>query len=1159
MNIRRLSILTFAFVFGFVSMTGFFTASNAEEAKGIMPSDIDGHWMVNTLKDFNKKGYLKGDESGRVFPDKNMSRAEYAAVINRIMQFSEESSKISDFTDVSSNAWYRSDMAKALQAGYMKGTGANTMSPEVAITREQAFVMLYRLTYPKGKEGQKVADISKFSDAANISDYAREAISVLVAAGVISGEFNRLNPKKDISRAQAVLILSKSERKMAEVLKNINEQAFEGTGAGYGGTMKLKVLFDKGKIVDIKIISDNETGSYLSRAKAIIAQIIEKQSVEGIDNISGATLSCNAIKDAVKDCISQQKGEGSIGTVGSTGANRKHSTALYSGIDLSRYLKKLQDKEYSGSAQGYRGQMNVKVTVKDNVIKNVVIEENSEDVSYLASVKSSILKQFADITSTEKISAVSGATFTRNGLVRAVENAIIAGNIDESSLTMNQKGDLAVAGDQNSGLLKMLVSSVEEVKIKAKPVDTGKEAVYRGEIAKRIINTDSSKINFAAKNENGEYIFEPSIKYEIEVKTGSQLKAMNLKLGEYHAPQESEIDSTFKDGTYYGEGYGFSSAERQSKNGDKGFDFPKKNIAKITIARGTVVDAALEFFVDDDDDWKYTGGSEKVVDYIKRTPLKTIYEKFNEKRGVGSIVDAVSGSTKSAEGFRKGFKNALEDAKNGKKQKYKGFWLISAPGKFEKHELTAEQKNALAALPNEKEKEKFLADHAYESIPQYFGEKIELLPASVRLVPINTPLPNPVTKSNRSAVLQMGREVAAKDFAKEGIEVFVTDKNGERVDITKPINRTDRSHHRENYKIHWKHTESGLEILKEVQFSVKPIYVQVDKIRLVLRNKKEPHEITYQDIAVSKGKNSEFRYDVGIDLAHKELQDIELIKTDGGKVKLKADDGKHYRGDAHKKKGTLFVDIAQEEKDALAQENAQNLNEEKLFEFDTYRIDYIKDFANVTEDEQKKIIAIEYERGIKDKFKVGEQFDVGGDLSIKLVAENDKYSQIVNAANYKQNITITKNGAELNVGDVLTNEPNDVGNEVTLKFAYKDDTNIFYEHKVTIEAATTVNAVPDYLEITHKKDESSAEVTVKIQLESGKNTYKFSADDISKLGALSKIQKEKIKFYNSDNEDITDKVGIRKFLISNAQVAVLATADSEIYKYIGGSMIVIRP
>ena len=1119
MNIRRLSILTFAFVFGFVSMTGFFTASNAEEAKGIMPSDIDGHWMVNTLKDFNKKGYLKGDESGRVFPDKNMSRAEYAAVINRIMQFSEESSKISDFTDVSSNAWYRSDMAKALQAGYMKGTGANTMSPEVAITREQAFVMLYRLTYPKGKEGQKVADISKFSDAATISDYAREAISVLVAAGVISGEFNRLNPKKDISRAQAVLILSKSERKMAEVLKNINEQEFEGTGAGYGGTMKLKVLFDKGKIVDIKIISDNETGSYLSRAKAIIAKIIEKQSVEGIDNISGATLSCNAIKDAVKDCISQQKGEGSIGTVGSTGANRKHGTPLYSGIDLSRYLKKLQDKEYSGSAQGYRGQMNVKVTVKDNVIKNVVIEENSEDVSYLASVKSSILKQFADITSTEKISAVSGATFTRNGLVRAVENAVIAGNIDESSLTMNQRGDLSVAGGQNSELLKMLVSSVEEVKIKAKPIDTGKEVVYKGEIAKRIINTDSGKINFAAKNENGEYIFEPSSKYEIEVKTGPQLKAMNLKLGEYHAPQESEIDSTFKDGTYYGEGYGFSSAERQSKNGDKGFDFPKKNIAKITIARGTVVDAALEFFVDDDDDWKYTGGSERVVDYVKKTPLKKIYEQFNEKKGVGAIVDAVSGSTKSAEGFRKGFKNALEDAKSGKQQKYKGFWLINAPGKFEKHELTTEQKKALAALSDEKEKEKFLADHAYESVPQYFGEKIELLPASIRLIPVNTSLPNPVTKSNRNSVLKLGREIQAKDFDSEGIEVFVTDKNGEKIDITKPINRIDNTNYRANYKIHWKHKESGMELLKEVQFSVKPIYVQIDKIRLVLKNKKSPQEITYQDIVVSHGKNSEFRYEVGIDLAHKELQDIELIKSDGSRVTLKEVGDKHYRGDAHKKSGSLYIDVAQSEKDTLLQENTHNLNAEKMFEFETYRIDYKKDFTNVTEEEQRKIIGIEYITGIKNKVKVGDKFEIGDDFAVKLIAENeDKYSENANKLNYTNYLTITKNGSPLNIGDVITDDPNDAGKQISLKIAYKEDDSVFYEHKITIEAADVSNAnnVPDYLEIS--KDGKK----VKITLVKNKARYQLKQEDFQTLGSsLSGINADNIQFYNKSGQAIS--------------------------------------
>ena len=325
--------------------------------------------MADSLADFNKKGYLKGDVEGKIYPNKTMSRAEYAAIINRIMQFSEESSEISKFTDIKQGDWYRSDMAKALKAGYMKGTGATTMSPNATITREQAFVMLYRLTYPKGADSKKAVDLKKFNDAAQVSEYAREAISVLVGTGVITGEYNNLNPKKDISRAQAVLILSKSEKQLAVALKTINEQEFIGSGAGYGGTMKVKVIFDKGKIVDIKIISDNETGSYLERAKKIIAQIIAKQSVEGIDNVSGATLSCNAIKDAVKDCISQQKGQGSIGTVGSTGGSKGGGVAVAKQeVDFAE----LSNGTYEGRADGYRrNSMSVKVTVQNGKISKI--------------------------------------------------------------------------------------------------------------------------------------------------------------------------------------------------------------------------------------------------------------------------------------------------------------------------------------------------------------------------------------------------------------------------------------------------------------------------------------------------------------------------------------------------------------------------------------------------------------------------------------------------------------------------------------------------------------------------------------------------------------------------------------------------------------------
>ncbi len=1195
MKIKKLSILTFAAVFAFVSIATSMVSLADVKAEEVpakenkkVATDITGHWMANTLADFNTKGYLVGDENGRVFPDRNMSRAEYAAVINRMMQFTEESGEISKYTDVKSGDWYRADMAKALQAGYIKGTGADTLSPNSTVTREQAFVMLYRLSYPNGVKDQKQAKLTDFSDAGQISEYAKEAISVLVAAGVIQGEFGRLNPKKDITRAQAVLILSKSEKQLAVAMKDLNEQEFVGTGAGYGGTMRVKVVFNKGKITDIKIVSSNETSSYLVRAEKIIAQIIAKQSVEGIDNVSGATLSCNAIKDAVKDCISQQKGLGKIGTVGMTGSGGKSKTTLHEGEDLSEYLKTLANGDYEGAAQGYRDLIHVKVTVKDKKIEKVEILSHKDDLSYFESAKK-ILDKFKGKNSTKEIDAVSNATFSRNGIVKAVENAIVGANLgvlkNPGVLSMEASGDIKINGSKNPVLLKKLVENVEEVSVKARTTAVGgrrirkapvakrmpnggiivagneaKERVFTGNEAQNIINPETGKINFAAKDREGKYIFDFNTTYDINVKVGKNISKFEFNLAGYKTITKDQMGD-FKDGTYYGEGYGFSKAERQSKNGDKGFDFPKKNIAKLVIARGEVADAALEFFVDDDDDWKYNGGSERLVKYVKATPLNTIYEKFTEKKGLVSLIDGISGSTMSAEGFRKGFVRALEDAKVGKQQKYKGFWLIKAPGKLEKHELTDEEKQKRNKLKTDDERRKFDADHEFESVPQYFGEKIELVPASVRLIPVNAPLPNPVTRFNRDAVLKLGKEIEAKDFDKEGIEVFVTDKQGNKIKVEDPIVRQSAdADKRANYLIHWKHKESGLEILKEVQFSIKPVYVPIEKIRLVLKSKKASHEITYQDIAVKTGKDKEFRYEVGIDLAHNEIQDIELIKKDGSKVQLKEEGDKHYQGNAHQKNGTLYVNIAQEEKDKLKQENAANLNEEKIFEFVTYRIDYKKDFTNVTDEEQKKIIGIDYTAGIKNKIKVGDKFEIGDDFAVKLIAENeDKYSENVNKLNYTNYLTITKNGSPLNIGDVITDDPSDAGKQVKLKIAYKEDDSVFYEHNVMIESAITANNVPDYLEITHKKEGASADVTVRIKLEKGKATYKFSSEDISKLGALGKIQKEKIKFYNSNNEDITDKVGIRKFIINNSQVAILATADSEIYRYIGGSMIAIRP
>ena len=116
-------------------------------------SDIDGHWAQQAMQSFIDDGYLKGYEEGTYGPDVSISRAEYAALINRVTGLSDASASLDAYTDVSPEQWFYTDIKTALTAGYMNGTSPTTMSPMNTITREQAVTMVARvLNLPEADE-----------------------------------------------------------------------------------------------------------------------------------------------------------------------------------------------------------------------------------------------------------------------------------------------------------------------------------------------------------------------------------------------------------------------------------------------------------------------------------------------------------------------------------------------------------------------------------------------------------------------------------------------------------------------------------------------------------------------------------------------------------------------------------------------------------------------------------------------------------------------------------------------------------------------------------------------------------------------------------------------------------------------------------------------
>ena len=77
--------------------------------------------------------------------------------------------------------------------------------------------------------------------------------------------------------------------------------------AGYAGDVTVEVEFDSEKILSVNILDHNETPSVADKAlEEVPDQIVEQQTSE-VDAVTSATLTSEAIKAAVADCIRQAK------------------------------------------------------------------------------------------------------------------------------------------------------------------------------------------------------------------------------------------------------------------------------------------------------------------------------------------------------------------------------------------------------------------------------------------------------------------------------------------------------------------------------------------------------------------------------------------------------------------------------------------------------------------------------------------------------------------------------------------------------------------------------------------------------------------------------------------------------------------------------------
>jgi uncharacterized protein with FMN-binding domain len=84
----------------------------------------------------------------------------------------------------------------------------------------------------------------------------------------------------------------------------------------------------------------------------------------------------------------------------------------------------IADGVYTGTGTGYRGEMSVEVTVKDEQINKIEVTETVDDAKWFDRAYSTIA---SEIISSQKadVDTVSGATYSSMGIKEAVANALI--------------------------------------------------------------------------------------------------------------------------------------------------------------------------------------------------------------------------------------------------------------------------------------------------------------------------------------------------------------------------------------------------------------------------------------------------------------------------------------------------------------------------------------------------------------------------------------------------------------------------------------------------------------------------------------------------------------------------------------------------------------
>lgn len=231
---------------------------------------------------------------------------------------------------------------------------------------------------------------------------------------------------------------------------NFQNGIYTGTGEGYRGKVTVTVKVADGKITELVLDDYANDKSYMERAKnRIFQEMISRQNTD-VDAVSGATYSSNGLIEAVNKALGNDEGEGKK-------PEQEESEDKQSFIEAGRF-QNLTDGIYTGSADAFRGDVEVQVTVEKQKVTDISILSYCDTEEYFFRAAPAVIEQMKAEQSLN-VDAVSGATYSSNGVIHAVANAL---EIPEDQYAPRPGRNLTAKKKNHGHIVKHEITSQEE-------------------------------------------------------------------------------------------------------------------------------------------------------------------------------------------------------------------------------------------------------------------------------------------------------------------------------------------------------------------------------------------------------------------------------------------------------------------------------------------------------------------------------------------------------------------------------------------------------------------------------------------------------------------------------------------------------------------------